>query len=98
GHTRTVDAWKERRRKPNVLAHRVESVVGLGEGFPPVLKHDRHSPELHVGRQRLDPLLEEWLEIATVRTTIGKKLDHFDLAARFNRLRDFDPRVLLPFD
>ena len=93
-----MDRLEHFRRQAQVLSHRVERVIDLGQRLPPVLEHHRHAHELDIGRRRLGPALQIGLEVVAVRTPVGKEFDDLDLLSFFRRLDALEPRVLLAFD
>src|SRR4029079_2680564 len=84
--------------QPRFLTQRIERVIDLGQHLPALLEHDRHPPELDVGRRGLEPILQVRLEIAAMRAAVRKEFDDLDLLARFDRLRHLQSGVILPFD
>ena len=92
-----VQRDEDLRRKPRLLAERLERVVDLRERNPALLEHHRNAAELHVRRHRLEPALQDRLEFAAMRAAVGKELDDLDLLAGLDRLRILEPQILVAF-
>ena len=96
-HALAVNGDEYFRRKARILAEGFQRVVLLRERHPLGLEADGDTAKLDIGRQLLDPFVQQRLELAAMRTAIGKEFDHLDLVARLDGNRILEPHVFAAF-
>jgi len=69
------------------FAHRFQRVIQADAADVTVDAVDRNAPELDVRRLLFDPGRQRCVEVEAMRTGVGEKFQHLDLAVVFHRLR-----------
>src|SRR6266513_3579211 len=93
-----VDGVEQGSMQPLELSDGLQGVENPGIARPVLVQNSRQALELHVARELLCPGFELGLESVTMRAAVPEKLEDFDLARGFDRLRRFQLDVIDALD